>query len=238
VLKVLDEAPRRSVTVIIPAAGAGIRMGGRIPKQFLRLTTAPILALTVGRFARHPAVGAIVAVAPGTQTRRAERLLRTLGRRVPILVVPGGPERQDSVRRGLEAVAEDALIVVVHDAVRPFVTATLITAVIEAARRDGAAICALPIAETVKRVAGDYVDATVDRAGLWSVQTPQAFHAPLLREAHDKALRDNIRATDEAMLVERLGHAVRVVRGLPENIKITTPADLRRARAMAARWLR
>jgi 2-C-methyl-D-erythritol 4-phosphate cytidylyltransferase len=231
--RALQGVPRRSVVAVIPAAGAGTRIGGRTPKQFLRLTTAPILALTVGRFVRHPAVGSIVVAAPASHTGRAARLLRALGRRVPIVVVPGGRERQDSVRRALEAAPEDASIVVVHDAVRPFVTTALITAVVEAACRDGAAICGLPIAETVKRVAGDFVDATVDRAGLWSVQTPQAFHAALLREAHDKALRDNFRGTDDAMLVERLGHPVRIVRGLSGNIKITTLADLQRARAIA-----
>lgn len=222
-----------SVTAIVPAAGAGTRMRGRIPKQFLRLATSPILLVTAGHFARHPAIGAIIVVAPAAHVRRAERLLRPLSRRVPVTVVPGGPERQDSVRLGLEAAPEGAEIVLVHDAVRPFVTPALITAVIEAARRDGAAICALPVNETVKRVAGAYVEATVDRSALWAVQTPQAFRAALLREAHDKARRDGFLGTDEATLVERLGHPVRVVRGLEANVKITTPGDLERARARA-----
>jgi 2-C-methyl-D-erythritol 4-phosphate cytidylyltransferase len=101
-------------------------------------------------------------------------------------------------------------------------------------RQTGAAICALPVAETVKRVRGGLVEATLDRSALWAVQTPQAFSAPLLREAHDKAVRDGAHGTDDAMLVERLGHPVRVVPGRPTNIKITTPEDLRRARA----WIR
>lgn len=226
------EASDRAVAAVIPAAGSGTRMGGRMPKQFLRLTTPPILLLTVGHFARHRAIGSIVVVAPAIHLRRVERLLRPLARRVPIAVVAGGPARQDSVRLGLEAVPAGAEIVLVHDAVRPFITPALITAVIDAARRDGAAVCALPVKETVKRVVGEYVEATIDRSALWAVQTPQAFRAALLREAHDKARRDGFLGTDEAMLVERLGHRVRVVRGLEENIKITTPADLRRARAL------
>lgn len=231
--EVRREASGRSVAAVIPAAGSGARMGGRTPKQFRRLAPAPILLLTAGHFARHPAIGSIVVVAPATHVRRAERLLRPLARRVPVAVVPGGRERQDSVRLGLAAVPAGADVVLVHDAVRPFVTPALITAVIEAARRDGAAICALPVKETVKRVVDEYVEMTVDRSALWAVQTPQAFRADLLREAHDKAHRDGFVGTDEAMLVERLGHRVRVVRGLEENIKITTPADLRKARARA-----
>ena len=121
----------------------------------------------------------------------------------------------------------------VHDAVRPFITRGLIDAVVGAARRTGAAICALPVSETVKRVRGDEVEATIDRTGLWTVQTPQAFSVALLREAHEKARRDGVVGTDDAALVERLGHAVKVVRGLERNLKITTPDDLRRARRMA-----
>jgi 2-C-methyl-D-erythritol 4-phosphate cytidylyltransferase len=125
-------------------------------------------------------------------------------------------------------------VLLVHDAVRPFLTRPLIDALIAAAVLDGAAICALPIAETVKRVRDGRVEATLDREGLWSVQTPQAFRADVLREAHDKARRDGFVGTDEAMLVERLGHPVRIVPGLVENVKITTADDLRRAR----RWRR
>jgi 2-C-methyl-D-erythritol 4-phosphate cytidylyltransferase len=135
----------------------------------------------------------------------------------------------------MQAVPDDAEIIVVHDAVRPLITRRLIDAVVRAAATSGAAICALPIAETVKRVRDEVVQATLDRSELWTVQTPQAFRADLLREAHEKARRDGVVGTDDAMLVERLGHPVRVVRGLAENVKITTPDDLRRARRGAAR---
>jgi 2-C-methyl-D-erythritol 4-phosphate cytidylyltransferase len=120
--------------------------------------------------------------------------------------------------------------VLAHDAVRPFIDRRLIDAVVAAAVADGAAICALPIAETIKRVRDGVVESTLDRSGLWAVQTPQAFRTALLREAHDKARRDGVVGTDDAMLVEWLGQRVRVVPGLAGNVKITTPEDLRRAR--------
>ncbi len=225
----------RDIVVIVPAGGAGTRLGGGTPKQFLGLGGAPILAVTVRRLVRHPRVGAVVVAAPAAHVARARRLLAGSAGLVPVAVVAGGATRQESVWRALQAAPPEAAIVVVHDAVRPFVTPALVAAVAEAARADGAAICALPIAETVKRVQDGLVEATLDRATLWAVQTPQAFRAPLLREAHEKALRDGFVGTDEAMLVERLGHRVRVVAGDARNIKITTPADLRRARAWAAR---
>lgn len=219
-----------SVAVVIPAGGLGARFGGRTPKQFLRFGAAPILAITVGHFATHPAVGAIVVAAPEGHVARARRILAPVSRRAPLTVVAGGRTRQDSVWLALQAVPEDAQLVVVHDAVRPLITAKLVDAVVAAAATSGAAICALPVTETVKRVRGGLVESTLDRSELWAVQTPQAFRADLLREAHEKARRDGIVGTDDAMLVERLGHPVRVVPGLPENVKITTPEDLRRAR--------
>jgi 2-C-methyl-D-erythritol 4-phosphate cytidylyltransferase len=148
-----------------------------------------------------------------------------------VIVVAGGATRQDSVWNALNAAPASVEIVLVHDAVRPFIDRRLIDAVVAEAAAHGAAICALPIAETVKRVRDGAVVETLDRSELWSVQTPQGFRTALLREAHDKARRDGVVGTDEAMLVERLGHVVRVVPGLAGNVKITTPEDLRRARS-------
>jgi 2-C-methyl-D-erythritol 4-phosphate cytidylyltransferase len=205
-----------------------------MPKQFLALGGVPILVATVRHFARHPAVRAIVVAVPEAHVSRARRMLGSLARRRPLAVVAGGGTRQASVERALQEVASDLELVVVHDAVRPFITAGLVDSVLAAARVHGAAICALPINETVKRVSGEFVVTTEDRSSLWAVQTPQAFRAALLREAHEKASRDGVVGTDDAMLVERLGHRVRVVPGQERNIKITTAADLRRARA----WVR
>jgi 2-C-methyl-D-erythritol 4-phosphate cytidylyltransferase len=218
-----------SVAVLIPAGGLGARLGRRTPKQFLRLGDATILATTLRHFTRHPAVRAIVVAAPAAHVARTRRLVGRAGRR-PVEVVAGGPTRQESVWLALQAAPADIEIVLVHDAVRPFIERRLVDAVVAAAAAHGAAICALPIAETVKRVRDGVVETTLDRSGLWAVQTPQGFRAALLREAHEKARRDGVGATDDAMLVERLGHPVRVVPGLAGNVKITTPDDLRRAR--------
>jgi 2-C-methyl-D-erythritol 4-phosphate cytidylyltransferase len=228
VTKTLAAAPR--IAVAIPAGGIGARFGSRIPKQFLTIQRVPVVKKTVGWFTRYPGVAAIAVAAPEAYVERTRRALATLARRVPLVVVPGGPTRQDSVWLAMQTMPDDVDIVVVHDAVRPLITPDLIASVVVAAAEHGAAICALPIAETVKRVRDEVVEATLDRSELWAVQTPQAFSAALLREAHEKARRDGVVGTDDAMLVERLGHAVRVVRGLAENVKITTPEDLRRAR--------
>ena len=223
------------VAAVIPAGGVGTRFGGRTPKQFLRFGATPILAVTVRHFTAHPAVRAVVVAAPDPHVARTRRILGAVAGRATLTVVAGGRTRQDSVWLALQATPEDAGIIVVHDGVRPLITRRLIDAVVDAARETGAAICALPVAETVKRVRGELVEATVDRADLWTVQTPQAFRADLLREAHEKARRDGVVGTDDAMLVERLGHPVRVVRGLAENLKITRPEDLVRARRAVRR---
>jgi 2-C-methyl-D-erythritol 4-phosphate cytidylyltransferase len=226
----------RRIGVVVPAGGTGTRIGRRVPKQFLRLGNTPILLVTLRHFVRHPEVAGVVVPAPPAYLDRTRRLVARAATRVcEVRVVPGGATRQESVWRGLAALPEGLDLVLVHDAVRPFITRALIDAVARVAADGGAAVCAMPIAETVKRVRDGVVEATLDRRVLWSVQTPQGFRAALLREAHDKARRDGAEATDDAMLVERLGHAVRVVPGLPGNIKITTPADLRVARGTARR---
>ena len=218
-----------SIAVLVPAGGLGTRLGRRTPKQFLRLGGGTVLARTLRPFLRHPAVSAIIVAAPGEHLARTRRLVSRLGSR-RVEVVAGGATRQESVGNALRAAPADAGVILVHDAVRPFVDRRLIDAVAAAAAAHGAAICALPIAETVKRVRNGVVESTLDRSELWAVQTPQGFHGTLLREAHDKARRDGVVGTDDAMLVERLGHRVHVVPGLADNVKITTAQDLRRAR--------
>jgi 2-C-methyl-D-erythritol 4-phosphate cytidylyltransferase len=221
----------RDIAVVVAAGGVGRRLGGRTPKQFLWLGRSSILATTVGHFVRHPAIGAVVVAAPAEYLAQTRRALAAVRGRARLHVVTGGADRQESVWLGMQAAPDGAAVILVHDAVRPFVTRALIDRVVAAARANGAAVCALPIAETVKRVRDGVVETTIDRSALWAVQTPQAFRTALLREAHEKARRDAFVGTDESMLVERLGHSVTVVRGLPENVKITTPDDLRRARA-------
>jgi len=208
-------------------------MGARRPKQYLRLGVAPILVATLRALARARSLRGIVVAVPAARVTATRRLLARA--RVPKVldVVAGGADRQESVWRGLQRVPDDARIVIVHDAVRPFITAELVERV-RAAAAGGAATCGMPVRDTVKRVADGAVAATVERAGLWLTQTPQAFTRALLWEAHDKARRDGFAGTDDAVLVERLGMPVAMVTGLAQNLKITTPEDLRTARA----WVR
>jgi 2-C-methyl-D-erythritol 4-phosphate cytidylyltransferase len=210
-------------------------MMARRPKQYLHLGRGPLLVQTLRALADAGCVSGIVVAAPRERLEATRRLLR--GYRVPKVldVVAGGAERQESVWLGLQA-AGSAEWVLVHDAVRPFITPALVARVLTAAGPTGAATCGLAVRETVKRVREDVVDKTLDRAGLWLIQTPQAFRRDLLWEAHDKARRDGYFGTDDAVLVERLGGRVAVVPGLAENLKITTPADLRVARLWMGRW--
>ena len=229
----VGEGSVKKAVAVVPAGGSGARMGSRRPKQYLTLAGAPILVLTLRALARCRSLDGLVVAAPADRVEATRELLRRF--RVPRVlgVVPGGAQRQDSVREGLQAAPSDAGWIVVHDAVRPFVTPELIERVLAAARVPGAATCGWPVRETVKRVRDSVVEATLPREGLWLTQTPQAFRRDLLREAHEKALRDGYEATDDAMLVERLGGRVAMVEGLPHNLKITTPDDLKTARAWA-----
>ena len=222
---------------IVPAGGLGSRMGSRRPKQYLRLGGAPILVATLRALGRTRGLAGIVVAAPEAHVAATRRLLAR--HRVPRIldVVPGGADRQESVWRALQRVPEDARWVVVHDAVRPFIDSALVERVRSAAVA-GAATCGMPIRETVKRVRAGAIEATIEREGLWTTQTPQVFTRALLWEAHEKARRDGFAGTDDAVLVERLGTAVAMVVGLGQNLKITTREDLRTARAWARPRLR
>jgi 2-C-methyl-D-erythritol 4-phosphate cytidylyltransferase len=218
---------------IVPAGGLGARMGSSRPKQYLRLGRAPILVATLNALIRAPEVAGIVVAVPEARVAATRRLLARWRVARILDVVPGGADRQESVWRALQRIPESAERVVVHDAVRPFIDRRLVERVLAAAAA-GAATCGIPVRETVKRVEDGAVLATIERQGLWLTQTPQAFTRALLWEAHEKARRDGFAGTDDAVLVERLGTAVAMVHGLPQNLKITTPEDLQTARAWAA----
>ena len=224
--------PAPSTVAIVPAAGSGSRMGGSSPKQFLRVGGVPVLVRTLQALGRSRLIGGIVVVAQPGAVERTRRLLHR--HRVPrvLAVVAGGRERQESVWLGLQAVPATTDLVVVHDGVRPFITGTLVRDVVRAAERFGAAVCGIPVRETVKRHREGFVQATVDRDGLWLVQTPQAFRRTLLWEAHEKARGEGFLGTDDAVLVERLGVPVRMVPGFAENLKITTREDWVRAKVL------
>lgn len=217
---------------IVVAGGSGHRFGG--PKQFLLLAGRPIVAWSVDA-ARSVADG-VVLVVPADASSTGQEMVADIDGDAAVAawgadrMVSGGPTRADSVRAGLTAVPDDAGVVIVHDAARPLAGPPLFAAVLDAVRVDGVggAIPVLPVADTLKRTSGGIVASTVDRDGLVSVQTPQAFDAATLRAAH----RTGGEATDDAGLLERNGALVRTVAGDPRNLKITRPEDLVIAEAL------
>jgi len=224
------------VGAILPAGGQGLRLGGAAPKQFLPLAGRPVLEHTLEHFKASGLVDTAVLVVPQSEVESARRQFARFEGWLAH-VVAGGAERQDSVRNGLEALAGDAQIVLVHDGVRPFVTPRMIRDSITAAREHGAAICAVPVHDTLKRAddAGLVLE-TVDRDGLWRVQTPQTFQRRVLEDAFARATAEGFYGTDEGMLVERLGLPVKLIAGSQFNIKITRPEDLALAERIAAFW--
>jgi 2-C-methyl-D-erythritol 4-phosphate cytidylyltransferase len=200
-------------------------MGKTMPKQFLSLTGRPVFLHSLERILLSPSVDEIVIVAPPGREDHLKSLMSETPSK-PVRIVPGGENRQDSARFGVEAVSPDAEIILIHDAVRPCVDIDRIEALIMAVREFGAAVLAVPVKDTLKRVEKGIIVETVDRGNLWQVQTPQGFRADWIRLAHKQACDEGWTATDDAALVERLGHPVRVVLGDQRNIKITTPEDL------------
>lgn len=224
-------APIPDVAVIIPAGGAGRRLGGTTPKQFLKIGAYPIIAITVRAFDRLPRVGEIIVVVPPGQAARTRRILDAAGCRKVTALVEGGKERQDSVRIGLARITGEPAVVLVHDAVRPFVSRTVVEAVIRDAARYGAAVVGVRVKDTIKTEGeGGFYRETLPRHLLWAVQTPQGFDRHLIEKAHARALREGFIGTDDAMLVERMGLPVRIVEGEYGNVKITTREDLLAAR--------
>ena len=214
---------------IVLAAGAGGRLGAETPKAFVPVAGTTMLTLAVRAAAACPEIELVVAVVPRGWERRAEALLPSPA---PVPVVAGGGTRQESVRLGLAAVPQDAETVVCHDAARPLASSALFSAVIAALEDADAAVPLVPVPDTVKRVEGGVVVRTEPREELALAQTPQAFVAAALREAHARAAADGATATDDAALLERAGFRVRAVPGDPANFKVTTAEDLARAEAM------
>ena len=214
------------VTAIVVAAGEGQRFGA--PKQFAPLKDKPVLEWCLATFDSHVQVADIVLVL-ASEIEKEEYI-----RRFPKItaVVTGGAHRQDSVMAGFEKIdPERTEVVLIHDGVRPLADHALLSRVIAATAENGAAVPVLAIEDTVKAVDGDKILRTVDREELRRVQTPQGFSYAILKAALDQAQKENILSTDEAALVERMGHEVVTVEGDPMNIKITTPGDIRVAEA-------
>lgn len=225
----------RRVAVLIPAAGEGTRLGGR-RKQFRRLGGEPLLVQTLRVFERHPKIDHLLVAAPGEATEALEAELRRVGLSKLTAVVAGGSTRQESVRAALAAVPPTVDVVLVHDAVRPFVEARHLVAVIEAVRAKGAAALALPVVDTMRYGAKTGFGETVSREGLYRMQTPQGFRRDWFEDAHNKAGQQDVQATDDVELVQRLGRQVQIVVGSPRNIKITTPEDWELAQLLWPHW--
>ena len=222
------------VSAIIPAAGLGLRMGSDVPKQYLLLDGKPVLHHTLSVFNQCPLVNEIILVVSGEEMGKGQQQIQDSHPKVS-RIVAGGKERQDSVGNGLLSLDSHTDIVVVHDGVRPFVSSDLIRETVEAARDFGAAITAVPVSDTIKKVnKKGLVEDTIDRSGLWRIQTPQTFQVSLLKEAFAKAQADNYYGTDEGSLIEYLGKEVRVVTGSEFNIKITRSEDLVLGETIAA----
>jgi len=225
------------VTAIIPAGGYGKRMSAGIHKQLIEIAGKPILVHTLEKFQNCDCIDAIIiAVAPEILLD-VEHLVKKFNLTKVVEITVGGNERQDSVYNALQMmVYHYTEIVVVHDAVRPFISCEKICEVVSACKETGAAILAVRPKETVKLGDRDnFVGQTLDRDKLWLVQTPQAFYYTILQRAYKKAYTDSFYGTDDASLVERLGVKVKIVEGLYENIKITTPEDIEFARMMLER---
>jgi 2-C-methyl-D-erythritol 4-phosphate cytidylyltransferase len=216
---------------IIPAGGSGKRINSRLPKQYLPVGGSPLLVHTIGVFQLSPLVHEILLVVPGEDIHRVwSRIVKPHGFSKVSQVLSGGKERQDSVKNGIDAVEDTFDIVLIHDGVRPFITGKLIRLMIREAAAHGAATAGVPVKETVKRVDSESrIVETLDRRMLWLAQTPQAFRRSVIQEAHRRACQDHFYGTDDASLVERMGHPVRMIPATYENIKITTREDLRLA---------
>jgi 2-C-methyl-D-erythritol 4-phosphate cytidylyltransferase len=231
----------KDVSVIIPAAGNGDRMGGAVRKPLLQLGGEPILFRACRRLKSVPGVlEIIVAVHPDDVAYFQDEAFEQSRAAGIDLVVAGGSCRAQSVWNALEVVSAKAELVAVHDAVRPFVPADTVKALFSTARKRGAAVPVIPLSDTVKRIDGDAVVETPRRSGLMQVQTPQVFKSDLLIEAYEYRMATGTLSeyiTDDAQLVEALDQPVAAVLGHPHNMKITTPADLRLAELLLSAGL-
>jgi 2-C-methyl-D-erythritol 4-phosphate cytidylyltransferase len=230
-----------NATAIIVAAGEGRRVGAGISKVYLPIGGRAVLLRTLDQFFRAKRVNNVIVVIAKQDFAHCRSLLGSdpHTREQSWILETGGSSRQESVSRGLEKVSTDCDLVVIHDGARPFVSSELIDRVIEEARARKAVVVGVPVRDTIKVISGNrQILSTPARDCLWEIQTPQAFERSLILKAHQAAQRNNQDATDDAILVERLGKPVYLIDGERANIKITLPEDLLFAEALAAsaRW--
>ncbi|MCL2365203.1 MAG: 2-C-methyl-D-erythritol 4-phosphate cytidylyltransferase [Defluviitaleaceae bacterium] len=218
-------------TVIITAAGTGARFGTVVPKQFLPMKNgASVLENAVAAFEKSPCIDEIILTAPANYITQLQQTLRRFTKVTRIIA--GRNTRAQSIREAIHAIHPASDMILIHDGVRPLVSTALIAAIAQAARQYGAAIPGLPCVETLKQVnASGEITATVDRARLWQVQTPQGFNRALLCTAYEN-IADISHLTDDASLIEANGGTVYIIPGEKRNLKITTPEDMQIANAI------
>jgi 2-C-methyl-D-erythritol 4-phosphate cytidylyltransferase len=221
-----------AVSVIIPAAGFGTRMGCATAKQFLPLRAEPVLVHTIRLFSESPTIDEIIIAAHDVKTTR-----EFVGHMPKVThIVRGGEQRQDSVWAGLQMVHARPRIICVHDAARPLLPASVLEGILQEAATHPALVAAVPVKDTIKVAGPDgLVTATPDRAPLWAVQTPQVFWVEPMMDAFRRAYAEGYYGTDCASVVERTGVPVRIYQGSPESLKLTTPEDFLLAEAILTR---
>ena len=217
-----------TTVAIVPAAGSGKRMQGNLSKQYLPVDGKMILLHTLCVFELSPDIDEIILVAPEEDVLMVRQMIIE-SREISKVrhVMAGGKQRQDSVRNGLAVVEDHADIVLIHDAVRPFISENLIRQTVREAEKHGAVTVGMPVKDTIKRVdPGGWIVETMNRQLLWMTQTPQAFRRSVIQEAYLRADQDQFYGTDDASLVERMGLRVKMIAASYANIKITTREDL------------
>ena len=216
-----------STAALIVAGGSSRRFGGEVPKQFLRVAGRPLLAWTIKRFEEAGSIDSVVVVvAEEYLLHTGEKVVGPYDFRKVSKITIGGESRQESVMNGLNALPGSTSIVAIHDGARPMVKPADIDRVVAEAKSSRAAILAAPVRDTVKRVTGGYVMATLDRSNLYAAQTPQVFQFDLILEAHRKAAGSERSATDDAALIEAAGFSIRIVEPTGPNPKVTGKTDL------------
>lgn len=224
------------VTAVVVSAGKGLRLKSKVSKPLIKINCKPIIAYSLNTLSKHPYIKDIIVVANHKNLEGIRNTIKQYHINKVRGVVLGGRLRQDSVFNGLRATDSRTEIVLIHDGGRPFIGRQTISSVIKAAKRHKAAVVGVPVKATIKMAGGQgpkakMVDKTIDRNNLWEIQTPQVFERSLILKAYNRF--GNAGATDDAMLVEKLGAKVMVVPGTYKNIKITTPEDLVIAKAIA-----
>lgn len=225
----------KKVVAIIPAAGSGKRMNESVNKQFLKIGDKTVIERTLAAFEASKQVSEVILVTKYEEIPSLNNIIKASGIKKVRSLVEGGAERQDSIYNGLKETRSDDDWILVHDGARPFITSTMIDEMVEALLMENeqqaqsrykSLVMAVPSKDTVKRVKGNKVEETLNRSELFNIQTPQAFSRELLVESYDKAMQAGYKGTDDASIVEWMGHDVFIHMGSYENIKITTPDDL------------